>query len=68
MKITQYKTLSYTNPQLLDDKVNVLLNDGFELFGNPYCVVREQGVSSRELYCQAMVSDREPPPKQKQAG
>jgi hypothetical protein len=53
MKITEYKTVKTTaNEKDLDDKVNFLIKEGFQPYGNPYILSR---TPSMVQVCQAMI-------------
>ena len=58
-KAKKYKTTCWSHITLLEYGVAQLLNDGFELYGNPY-------ISEDGLFCQAMVKYEDSVPEEYQ--
>ncbi len=54
MNIIKYTTAVADNIEELDDKVNVLIRDGFQPYGNPYYIAPSDRVVDSPV-CQAMV-------------
>jgi hypothetical protein len=51
MKIVEYKTATGTTPDQLDKEVNELLDQGYQIYGDPYS-------TGELLVSQAMVLDK----------
>jgi hypothetical protein len=50
---TRYTTATGLSPEALDKAVANLLQEGFQLYGNPYSATRDDAV----IFCQALVGE-----------
>jgi hypothetical protein len=56
MKVIEYRTVTADSTASLDQHVNALLGQGFELYGSPYCCNHKaEGISNTSQVAQAMV-------------
>ena len=53
MRVKEYKTIGSCDTENLDDSVNVYLDEGWELFGSPYCEFGDDF----QMFYQAMVRE-----------
>ena len=48
-KIAEYKTVASSSSQGLDEEVNKLIQNGWEVWGKPYCIIRAQTVAQQVM-------------------